>query len=55
MSDDDNDAQQKCTTCQPIVNGLLPFVISIMHISTDPKLVDIIGRYFDLGQVKDRK
>ena len=55
MSDDDNDAQQKCTTCQSIVNGLLTFVISIMHNSTDPKLVDVIGRYFDLEQVKDSK
>ena len=43
MSDDDNDAKQKFTTCQPIVNRLLTFVISIMHNSTDPKLVDIIG------------
>ena len=52
MSDD---AQQKCTTCQPIVNGLLTFVISIMHNSTDPKLVDVIGCYCDLEQVKDIK
>ena len=55
MSDDDNDAQQKCTTCQPIVNGLLTFVIFVMHNSTDPKLVDVNGRYFDLEQVKDSK
>ena len=41
--------------CQPIVNALLTFTISILHNSTDPKLVDIIGRYFDIEQVKDAK
>ena len=55
MSDDDNDAQQMCTTCQQIVNGLITFVFSIMHNSTDPTLVDVIGCYFDLEQVKDSK
>ena len=53
MIDEDNDAQQKCTTCQPIVNGLLTFVIYIMHNSSDPKLVDVICCYYDLEQVKD--
>ena len=41
--------------CQPIVNGLLTYLISMMNNSTDPKLVEVTGRYFDLGQVKDSK
>ena len=41
--------------CQPIVNGLLTYLIYMMNNSTDPKLVEVTGRYFDLGQVKDSK
>ena len=37
---EDNDnipaTQDGFNTCQPIVNGLLTFVISILHNSTDP-------------------
>ena len=55
MSNDDNDAKQKCNTCQPIVNGLLTFVNYIVHKSTDPNFVDVIGYYFDLEQVNDSK
>ena len=41
--------------CQPIVNGLLTYLISMMNNSTDSKLVEVTGRYFDLGQVKHSK
>ena len=37
--------------CQLIVNGLLTYVIYMINNSTDPKLVKVTGRYFDLGQV----
>ena len=41
--------------CPMIVNALLTFVMSIIRNSTDPKLVDLMGRYFDLQQVTDAK
>ena len=41
--------------CPMIVNALLTFVMSIIRNSTDPKLVDFMGRYFDLQQVTDAK
>ena len=41
--------------CPIIVNALLTFVMSIIRNSTDPKLVDLMGRYFDLQQVTDAK
>ena len=41
--------------CQPIVNGLLTYLIYMMNNSTDPKLVEVTGRYLDLGQVKYSK
>ena len=42
-------------SCQPIVSALLTFVISLIHNSSDPKLIELIGRYFDFQQVKDAK
>ena len=47
-SDDENE-------CPTIVNGMLTFVMSIMRNSTNPKMVEIMGRYFDHQQVKDAK
>ena len=34
---------------------IVTFVMSMIRNSTDPKLVDLMGRYFDLQQVIDAK
>jgi len=59
-ADDGNDVQtvdevDTNDACVPIVNALLTFIISILHNATDPKIIDLIGRYFDSTQVKDAK
>ena len=49
QNNDDNNAYV------PIVNALLTFIISILNIATDPKIIELIGRYYDSTTVKDAK
>ena len=49
QNNDDNSA------CVPIVNALLTFIISMFHNATDPKIIELIGRYFDSTTVKNAK
>ena len=51
INNNDNDENE----CPTIVNGMLTFVMSIMRNSMNPKMVEIMGRYFDHQQVKDAK
>ena len=48
---DDNDNN----VCQPIVNGLLTFTISLVHNSTDAKITELLVKHFDGTEIKDAK
>ena len=48
---DDNDNN----VCQPIVNGLLTFTISLVHNSTDVKITELLVKHFDGTEIKDAK
>ena len=49
QDDNDNNA------CQPIVNGLLTFTISLVHNSTDVKITELLVKHFDGTEIKDAK
>ena len=47
QDDNDNNA------CQPIINGLLTFTISLVHNSTDVKITELLVKHFDGTEIKD--
>ena len=42
-------------TFPPIVNALLTYVVSIMKNATNPRLVEVISKYFSSDEIKDAK
>ncbi len=54
-ADENNPVPMNNDTRPPIVDALMTYVISILHTCTDPKLVELMGRYFCYDDVKNAK